>query len=99
MIRITIHQTDEELVLTLEGGLAGAWAGELEACWSQARSARGGRRLTVDLRGICHVDDRGREAMARLAAEGARFVTSGCVMPELIRELAAGRPSAPLERI
>ncbi len=77
-------------MLKLEGCLVGAWVDELEVCWVEARPTLKGRRLRVDLRGVCQVDDRGRELMARLYADGARFVSSGCVMPEIVREIAAG---------
>jgi hypothetical protein len=91
MIRITIHHTDDDLTLMVEGCLSGALVGELEACWVDARPRLGPRRLRVDLRGVCHVDDRGRELMARLYDDGAQFQASGCVMPEVIREIAASR--------
>jgi anti-anti-sigma regulatory factor len=91
MIRITIHQSDDDLMLRVEGCLSAALVGELEACWLDARSIRRGRRLLVDLRGVCHVDDRGRELIARLCDDGAQFEASGCEMPEVIREIAASR--------
>jgi hypothetical protein len=69
----------------------------LEACWLDAKPMRRGRRLLVDLRGVCHVDDHGRELMARLHDDGAQFEASGCEMPEMIREIAASRMS--MERI
>ena len=97
MIRITIQHTADVLLLMVEGSLIGPWAGELEASWQGARATLDGRRLQVDLRGVCQIDDGGRELMARLHADGARFVTSGCVMPEVVREIAANRMF--LERI
>ena len=89
MIRITIHHTDCDLMFELEGSLAGAWVAELEACWRDARLIRQGRRVRVDVRGLCRVDARGRELMSRLYDDGAEFLASGCVMPELLREIAA----------
>ena len=91
MIRITIHHTDDDLTLRVEGCLSGDLVGELEACWLDARTTRRGRRLRVDLLGVCHVDDRGRELMARLYDDGAQFEVSGCEMPEIVREIAASR--------
>jgi anti-anti-sigma regulatory factor len=91
MIRITIHQSDYDLMLRVEGCLIGALVGELEACWLDARSLRRGRRLLVDLRDVCHVDDCGRELLARLYDDGAQFEVSGCEMPEVIREIAGSR--------
>jgi anti-anti-sigma regulatory factor len=91
MIRITIHHTDDELMLRVEGCLSGALVGELEACWLDAQSSRRGRRVRIDLRGVCHVDDRGRELIGRLYDDGAQFDVSGCEMPEVLREIAASR--------
>ncbi len=99
MLRITIHHTHDDLTLKLEGRLAGPWVGELEACWVEQRATFDSRRWCVDLRGVSHVDDRGRELMARLHADGAHFVASGCVMPGIVREIAAGDDRSCLERI
>ena len=89
MIRITLHHTERDLTFELEGSLAGASVRELEACWLDARRLRHGRRLRVDVRGLYQVDARGRDLMARLYEDGAEFVASGCVMPEVVREIAA----------
>lgn len=98
MIRITIHHTADHLVFTVEGCLVGAWVAELETSWIQARPTLHGRHLRVDLRGVCQVDDAGRELMARLYADGAEFVASGCVMPEVVSEIAAAGRRVLLER-
>lgn len=89
MIRITIHHTDDDLLLRLEGCLVGPWVRELETCWLDARPTLGTRQLRIDLRSVCRVDDKGRELMTRLHADGAQFMASGCVMPEVVREIAA----------
>ena len=78
--------------------MAGAWVDELEATWLAARPTLDGRCLRVDLRGVCQVDDRGRELMGRMYADGAAFVASGCVMPEVVREIAAADPRSRIER-
>jgi hypothetical protein len=92
MIRITVYQTPEELVLKLEGCLVGDSVDALDSCWRQAARTLAGRRLQVDLRALCQVDGRGRTVLTRLHAAGARFVASGCVMPEIVREIAAEVP-------
>jgi ABC-type transporter Mla MlaB component len=88
MFRITPNIEDDELVLKLEGCLAGDWVRELDACWREATTALEGRSVRVDLRGVCHVDEAGRELMTLMYRAGARFVATGCVMPELVREIA-----------
>ena len=79
MLRITIQRADDDLVMKLEGCLAGPWVHELDACWRQARAQQGGR-VRVDLRGVCHVDEAGRELMGRMHHAGAAFV----VLPAVV---------------
>ena len=99
MLRITFHDTTTDPVLKLEGCLAGAAVGELEACWIEARPRLRHRTLRVDLRGVCHVDTAGRALLGQLHHAGATFLVSGCEMPEVVREIAASERQAPLERI
>ena len=92
MLRITTRDHGGEYVLKVEGCLYGAWVQELDACWRETAATRAGRPLLIDLRDVCHVDARGRQLMAMMSRAGVRFVTKGCLMPELVREIeAAGR--------
>jgi anti-anti-sigma regulatory factor len=89
MFRITTQATDDEVVLTLEGCLSGALVEEVEACWRRALETLDGRQLRVDLRALWRVDAEGRDLLATMHHVGAQFVASGCVMPELVREISA----------
>lgn len=88
MLRITTQTADAELVMKLEGCLAGPWVRELETCWRGALQRQDARRIRVDLTAVCHVDTPGRELMTVMHRAGARFVTKGCLMPEVVREIA-----------
>ncbi len=96
MVRITTHTVDNALVLKLEGCLSGPWVHELDHCWRDEMRHLNGRQLRVDMTAVCHADAEGRELMSRMYDAGVRFVTSGCVMPELVREIseAAGARSS-----
>jgi anti-anti-sigma regulatory factor len=85
MFRITSFIEDGEIVVKLEGCLAGAGVEELESCW---RSARGTLPVRVDLREVCHVDAAGRQLLMSMYRARVRLMTRGCVMPELVREIA-----------
>jgi hypothetical protein len=91
MLRITIRPSDDVVEIQLEGCLAGAWVAELEGCWRRARALHGGR-VRVDLRSVCHVDDEGRRLMTRMHRAGAAFMASGCLMPEVVREVTQAEP-------
>ena len=84
MFRITSLIEDGEIVVKLEGCLAGACVPELESCWRAAR----GLPVRVDLREVCHVDAAGRELLMSMYRARVRLMTRGCVMPELVREIA-----------
>lgn len=88
MFRITTNIEDSEIVLKLEGCLAGACIRELDSCWRAAIKTQGTLPVRLDLREVCHVDDAGRELMMSMYRAGVRFITRGCVMPELVREIA-----------
>jgi anti-anti-sigma regulatory factor len=88
MFRITTHVDEGQLVLRLEGSLAGPLVPEISGCWRNARETLNGRQLRVDLTALCRVDEQGRALLAAMHAAGAQFVTRGCVMPEIIREIS-----------
>jgi hypothetical protein len=88
MFRLTLRDADDVLVMKLEGCLAGPWVRETYVCWQRAVKTLNGRSMHVDMRDVCHVDDEGRKLMLLMHLEGVRFLTSGCVMPEIVREIA-----------
>lgn len=87
MLRITPHAAADEYLLTLEGCLAGAWVAELAGCWHELAQSPS-LRVRLDLTEVCHVDEAGRELLTLMWRAGVRFVTSGFVMPELVREIS-----------
>ena len=88
MFRLTLHEADNVAVMKLEGCLAGPWVRETYACWQKAMSTLNGRQMQVDMRDVCHVDEEGRKLMTLMHLDAVRFLTSGCKMPEIVREIA-----------
>ena len=89
MFRITSHVQDGDCVLKVEGCLTGPSVRVLETSWREAaRTKTGGERIRVDLRDVCHVDRDGRELMTVMYRAGVRYLARGCVMPELVKEIA-----------
>jgi anti-anti-sigma regulatory factor len=88
MLRITSHTGGDDYLLKLEGCLMGAWVPELEACWHALAQTSSSPRVRLDLTDVCHVDDAGRELMTLMYRAGVQFVTSGFVIPELVREIS-----------
>jgi anti-anti-sigma regulatory factor len=88
MLRITTDNSGDDVLIKLEGCLAGAWVDELSALWREVIGTRSGRSIRIDMREVCHVDAAGRALMTRMYLHGTRYVTTGCVMPEVVREIS-----------
>jgi hypothetical protein len=82
--------------MKLEGSLSGAWVVEAGLIWRQLTQRRFLRSIQVDLRGVCHVDDDGRKLLTLMHLDGAQFVTAGCEMPEIVREITYAGEAAPV---
>src|ERR1700682_5098205 len=98
MLRITVHENLESLTFQLEGKLAGAWVGEVEACWQ--RTLAGRRRMAVrfDLVGVTFIDAAGKAYLADMHRQGAQFVAADCLTRAVVAEITktpisnCGRP-------
>ena len=95
MFRITAQTRGNEIVLKVEGYLAQAWVPELAAYWRQIAARVPPAAIHVDVTEVCHVDANGLALMAQMYRAGTRFIAAGCVMPELVREIAEGIASRP----
>ena len=84
MLRITLHETPQQVTLKLEGSLTGSWVMELEDCWRAASSNPAGRLLGLDLTEVDSVDSAGTYLLALLHNRGVRLIASGLVMTELV---------------
>lgn len=72
---ITTHEDPWAVTIKVEGKLCGAYVSELQNAWRSARRALISRALTVDLRGLTHVDKPGMQLLRHIYAEsGADFV-------------------------
>ncbi len=97
MLRITTDSAADGFVLKLEGRLSGAWVEELDTCFRTAMQSLDGRLIRVDLSDVCSVDDSGRQLLTLMYRAGVVFVTRGCVMRELVREISESTNEASPE--
>ena len=91
MMKITLHDSAEELRLKLEGKLAGLWVGELQQCWQTAASTTQGRNTIVDLRDVDFVDPPGQSLLADMHRQGVRLMAVTPLIQALIQEVL-GQP-------
>ena len=87
MFRLTECCTPRGLVLKLEGRCSSDVVGEIEAGWNAAVRKADASGISIDLSDVLLVDDAAREQLARMHRGGARFVSRGCLMRQLVREI------------
>jgi ABC-type transporter Mla MlaB component len=74
MLRITIDEETESIVLRLEGELISPWVEEVEQCWRRAFATLGARSVQVDLSAVNFVDTAGEALLARMQQAGFRVL-------------------------
>ena len=99
MFRATGSMTANGFVLKLEGQLSGAMVRELDSCWRHAMRAHEADRVFVDLSELYFVDPGGRDLLTEMYRAGVAFVTKGCEMPELLREISSGAATGERDRV
>lgn len=72
MLRISIDEGEESVVLRLEGQLIAPWVTEVEQCWRRAFTDVRGRSVQVDLSAVNFVDTAGESLLARMYDAGFR---------------------------
>jgi len=94
MLRITIHETDDAMAITLEGRIAGPWVAELGRAWAEAVPRLCSRALSLDLRNVTYVDRDGEQALKNIHAQtGATFVAASPSLLFLAGEIAGSNTS------
>jgi len=88
MFRITEQRGESRIVLKLEGRFSAGVVSELDACWRGVTEGGDDSSIWVDLTDVDRVDRAGEEQLARMHRAGVRFLTRGCFMNELVREIA-----------
>lgn len=73
MLRITIDDKKDAVVVRLEGELIGPWVEEVEQCWKKVFASLGDRSVHVDLSSVSFVDTAGGALLNRMHDAGFRF--------------------------
>jgi hypothetical protein len=94
MFRLTEHAASDRLVLKLEGRCSSEVLDALVASWVAARLKAAGRPIWIDLSDVLQVDQAALEQLARMHLAGACFVSQGCLMREIVRQITAQPASA-----
>ena len=80
MLRITIDEKPDTVVLCLEGSLIVPWVQEVEQCWRKVFANLGARSVQVDLSAVRFIDSAGGALLIRMHEAGFRLAGGAPVL-------------------
>ncbi len=87
MMKIETKDDRGQLILQVEGRLAGACVPELERCWLGARAKQPDRKISLDLKSVLCVDLAGRRLLQCMHDAGVNFVGAGMATQDILDQL------------
>ncbi len=86
MIRIRVHETEEQFTIQVEGQLTGLFTEELERCW-RAIDAGTNHKLVLNLNGVIHIDNVGRHLLQSMHKNGVVFAGARLATQDVLDEI------------
>lgn len=87
MMKIQTKELDDQVILQVEGRLAGAFVPELEDCWQAARASQPGRKISVDLKNVTFIDRSGRYLLQLMHTNGVGFLRAGLAVQDILEQV------------
>jgi anti-anti-sigma regulatory factor len=87
MMKIQMKELDDQLILHVEGRLAGAFVPELETCWQTAQANQPSRKISVDLKSVTCVDQSGRYLLQLMHRNGVGFLRAGLAIQDILEQV------------
>lgn len=86
MLRITVQENPHEMVLKLEGRLAGPWVAELDRLWQKTLPLRAERKVVLDLRATTFADADGIRSLRTIYEQTGAEIFTGTPWTQYLAE-------------
>jgi hypothetical protein len=90
-LRITVEENGEEMLIKLEGRVAGPWVAELDRLWAQASPTLSSRQLSLDLRETTYADADGVRALQTIYSQTKAAILTSTPWTQYLAEEVAGK--------
>jgi anti-anti-sigma regulatory factor len=88
MMKIQMKELDGQLVLQVEGRLAGAYELELlKDFWQAARAKQPHRKISVDMKSVTCIDQAGRRLLQSMHRSGTSFFGAGLAIQDILEQV------------
>ena len=89
MLRITVEENSNAMVIKLEGRIAGPWAAELGRLWEERAPAAAQKKMSLDLRGTTFADAGGMRVLRAIYSQTGAAILTGTPWTEYLAEEVA----------
>ncbi len=90
MLRISIDEQGNAIVLRVEGSLRGPWVAELERVWQSHRGPD--KQVCLNLQDVSYVDDAAQGLLRRMFEDGVELLATGPFMRAIVEEIMGKSP-------
>jgi hypothetical protein len=88
-LRITVHERESSIEVTLEGRLAGPWVAELSKAWRETAPRLVSKRLIINLHNLTYSNEDGKQVLREIVAQtSAEILTSDPLMKHFAQEIS-----------
>ena len=89
MLKISVknEEAGKQLLLEVEGRLAGPWVEELERCWESEMKTAPSGAIVVRLANVSFIDETGTGLLRNMFEAGAKLEGTGCMVRALIARI------------
>ena len=91
MLRITVDENPDTMIIKLEGRLAGPWAAELDRLWEETAPTLAKRKLSLDLRETTFADAGGIRILRTIYSQTGAAILTGTPWTQYLAEEVACR--------
>jgi hypothetical protein len=95
MLKIDTIESTSEIVLSLQGRLAGPWVDELESHWRRMQESAGARRLAIDLTEVTGIDRAARYLLQLMRVRNVCLIGATIAIRASLDD--EGRPTSELD--
>jgi hypothetical protein len=88
-LRITVHERESSIGVTLEGRLAGPWVAELSKAWRETAPRLGSRTVSLNLCDVTYWNEDGKQVLRDIVAQtSAEIITRNPLTTYLAQEIS-----------
>jgi len=91
VLKITIDERPQSVILKLEGKLVGPWVDELARSWDEVVGQTPAKAVQVDLSSVSRIDPEGKELLGRMFDQGADLRATSLMSKYIIEEIVSAK--------